>query len=248
MPVIIGVVVGVTCFILLQTASCCNVSCFLWNLNFATLQGNGNLVTSKKPVTAFQKIHCAGSAEVRFHVSDEFQAVVTIDENLDEYVEIVASHDVLNIGTKNGYSISPTQFVVDVYCPVVTGVSISGSGSFGTEDTIIAPTFDSHVSGSGMIDGTVECDHYSAVITGSGRITVSGKSDDASITVTGSGDFRGNDFNTGNATIAVTGSGNAHIGVTDHIKARISGSGNVYYRGEPQIDSSVSGSGRISKR
>ena len=209
------------------------------------IKGNGNPATSEEPVSAFEKINCAAGAEVCYHAGDEYRAVVTIDENLKEYTEILTENNVLNIGFKPGYSISPAKFTVDVYCPVLTGVSMSGNGSFRNTDKIIAPAFETKISGSGKIDATVECDNYSAKITGSGKITINGTCNDANISISGSGEFNGNELNTKNATVTITGSGNANINVADNLKAKITGSGNINYSGEPKVDSNVSGSGRI---
>jgi hypothetical protein len=222
--------------------ACC-MSC----VSVLPIKGNGNLKTSEMTYSPFEKINCGGSAEIRFHANETYRAVVTIDENLEEYIEIAANNNVLNIRTKNGYNISPTKFTVEVYCPVLSGVSMSGSGNFRNEDKIIVPTFESKVTGSGKIEGTVECDNYAAVITGSGKITVSGNSNDANISITGSGDLHGTELSTTNTTITITGSGSANIWVTDNLKARITGSGNVNYKGDPKVDSSVSGSGRLRK-
>jgi len=212
------------------------------------MKGNGNLQTSEKTVSSYEKIYCAGSAEIRFHTGEAYQAVVTIDDNLEEYVEIFTENNVLNIKTKTGHSFSPTKFMVDVYCPVLTGVTMSGSGSFKSADKIIASTFESKIAGSGKIEGTIECDNYSANIAGSGTIAIHGNSNDANISIAGSGDFNGNELNTKNATVSITGSGNANVCVSDNLTAKISGSGNVNYSGEPKVDSNVSGSGRIRKR
>ena len=211
-----------------------------------TIKGNGNVVTSEKTVSAFDKIRVSNSAVVRFHASQEYRAVVTVDENLDEYVEIVTKNNVLNIGTKSG-SYSFTKFQVDVYCPVLTGVSMSGSGNFENMDKITTSTFETSVSGSGRIKVTIDCENFSARISGSGGITTNGNSKDADIVISGSGQFSGNEFNIKNATVRVSGSGNVSICVTDNLTANISGSGGINYRGEPKIDSKVSGSGRIRK-
>jgi len=213
---------------------------------FKAIKGNGSLVTSDKTVSAFEKIKVSSSAEVRFHASQEYRTVITVDENLNEFVEVDVKNNVLNIGTKSG-SYSFTKFSVDVYCPVLTGVSMSGSGSFENMDKITVSTFESAVSGSGRIKLTVECEKFSANISGSGRITVTGNSKDADIGISGSGQFQGNEFTINNATVRVSGSGNINTCVTDNLQATISGSGEINYRGEPKIDSKVSGSGRIRK-
>ena len=222
---------------------------FIIMQNIASVKGNGNLETSEITVSAFEKINCVESAEVCFHASEEYRAVVTIDENLMEYIEILTQDSTLNIKTNSlkQKAILPTKFTVDVYCPVLTGVLMSGSGSFRNEDKIIASTFESRISGSGKIEATIECDNYSARITGSGNIKVYGNSNDANVTITGSGNFSGNELNTKNATLSITGSGNMNINVADSLKAKITGSGNINYSGEPIVDSNVSGSGRIRK-
>jgi len=222
-------------------------ACFVSCVATFPIKGNGNLKTSEITDSTFEKINCGGSAEVYFHPSKEYRTVVTVDENLEEYVEIFTKNNVLNIRNKSGHNISPTKFSVNVYCPVLNGVSMSGSGSFRSMDKILASTFESNVSGSGKIEGTVECDNYSAKISGSGRITIHGNSNDINVSISGSGNFSGNELSSKNATITISGSGNANVCVSDNLKARISGSGNVNYRGEAKVDASVSGSGRIRK-
>ena len=123
------------------------VSC----INLFPTVGNGNLITSEKTVSSFEKINISGSAEVRFHASQEYRTVITVDSNLIEYTEIITRGNTLNIGTKNG-NYSFTKYLVDVYCPIVTGVSVSGSGLFTCNDTITTSTFDSNISGSGKFN------------------------------------------------------------------------------------------------
>jgi hypothetical protein len=214
----------------------------------STIKGSGNLKTSEITFSAFEKINFNIKAEVFFHAGEEYRAVVTIDENLLEYLEIITDDNVLIIMIKGGYGVIPTKFTVDVYCPVLTGVTMSGSGNFSSVDKIIAPAFESNVTGSGRVEATIECDSYTAKITGSGRITVFGNSNDANISIAGSGNFNGNELNTKNANVAITGSGNVNVSVTDVLNASISGSGNITYSGTPKINSNISGSGRIRER
>jgi hypothetical protein len=205
-------------------------------------------VESERTIASFEKIDSSGSAKVRFHVSQEYRVVVTADSNLQEYVEIKTRNNVLSIGTKNGHSYSFTQWIVDVYAPTLTGIALSGSGSFESADTITVSTFASTVSGSGKINGIIECEAFSADISGSGKITVSGNSKDSDITISGSGDINADTFSVKNAHVRVTGSGKANINVTDYLKANITGSGAINYRGNPQkIESNITGSGKIRK-
>jgi hypothetical protein len=226
--------------------------------------GNGNLLSTEMNVPSFEKINVSGSAEVRFHASQSQRVVVTVDSNLSGYVDIFTRNKELNIRLKNRGSYSFTRFLVDVYCPVLTGVSVSGSGSFAAMDKITASSFEANISGSGKTEGTVECGNYSANISGSGKIinnvvcdnltayisgsgeiTITGTGKDSNVRITGSGDFNGIEFKTNNVSAQISGSGNMNIWVLDYLKANVSGSGSVRYRGNPRIDFSGGGSGRI---
>ena len=206
--------------------------------------GNGDLAASERTVSSFEKINSSGSAEVRFYISNEYRVVVTVDSNLKEYTEVYTRGNVLNIGTKNGNYIF-TKYLVDVYCPVLTGISISGSGQFSGNDAIITSTFNANVSGSGKIEGTIECETFSAKISGSGNITVTGNGRDLDMDISGSGVFNGFEFSLNKADVHITGSGKVNINVSENLNANISGSGEINYRGDPKIDSKISGSGRI---
>ena len=210
------------------------------------IRGNGDLVTSERSVSSFEKIKVSGSAEVYFHGSEEYRAVVTVDSNLEEYTEVYTTGDTLNVKTGHGNYLF-TKYAVDVYCPALTGVSISGSGQFSGNDTIITSTFDVNVSGSGSIEGTIDCNNFSAGISGSGNIMITGTGKDSDIDISGSGNFSGNEFNAHNASVRISGSGKASICVTNNLNINISGSGEVRYLGNPEIVSSVSGSGKIKK-
>ena len=236
------------------------VSCY----SLDSINGNGNMVTSERVVSTFEKIQISGSVIVNYHASQEYRAVVTVDSNLEEYTMVYTEGDALKIGTKDGKSYSFTNYIVDVYCPKPSAVSISGSARFNGIDKINTSTFTLGISGSAKINGTFECDNFAARISGSGdveshiecnkfethisgsaKIAVSGAAKEMSISLAGSGTFTGNEFQTSNANVSISGSSRAHIWVLDYLKAKVSGSGKITYRGNPKIDYTGSGSGRL---
>jgi hypothetical protein len=208
--------------------------------------GNGDIETYEVSVSDFANIDNSCSASVRFHASDEYRAVISVDSNLEEYTRVYTDGNVLHIDTENG-NYDFTEFVVDVYCPTLNGVTLTGSGSFSSDETIITSNFNAEVTGSGSISGSVDSDTLYARGSGSGSITIAGNSDSAEIRFSGSGSFRGSDFSANNADVRVTGSGSVTINVINNLKADLSGSGSLHYGGDPDIDSEVTGSGDITK-
>jgi len=213
-----------------------------------TVKGNGNLLTSEKTVSKFEKIVTSGSVEVNYYTSEDYRVVVTIDENLHEYLEIFTQNNTLNIGFKRNVSFSKiTKYLVEIYSPVLSGVSADGFIEFEGMDVITTTTFQTKISGSGKIKGAIECENFSAKIEGFGEMTITGSSKDAHIDISGSGIFNGEKFITKSTTVNISGFGNVFIFVIDNLKANISGSGTLYYWGDPKVETSISGFGKIIK-
>ena len=228
------------------------------------IKGNGNMVTSEKPLTDFYAVNISRNATVNYHESPEYRAVVTVDSNLDEYISVYTDNGTLYIGAKRGRHYLFTQYTVDVYAPSLEGVSISGFARFEGKDKINSSVFSLRISGSGKINGDFECQDFSARISGygdirgnvtcknlqadisgSGDITLTGSCDYFNVTVSGAGDFSGREFQTNNADVRISGSGRINIWVLENLRANISGAGIVRYRGTPKIDFRGSGAGRM---
>ena len=209
-----------------------------------------NIVSTEIAVSSFERINISSNANVRFHLADEHRVVVSIDENFVERLDIrTARNNTLNIGVSGRNTNRITRFVVDVYSPRVTNVSISGAGTFTTVDAISVPRFEVSVSGSGRMSGMIETTNFAGSVSGSGNISVLGNARSANVTVSGSGSFDGDRFLVRNTTVNVSGSGSANVYAVESLNARVSGSGSVIYRGEPSnINTQVSGSGRITRR
>lgn len=241
----------------------CCLSCVV-NVNMRTIKGNGNIITSEKNVSSFEEIRMSGGVSVNYYASDEYRVRLTVDSNLAEYVEITTKGNVLSIEVEDG-SYSFTKFVVDIYSPHISKITISGSGNFEAIDKMNVQTFRSKItgsgkikgnfectnfdvciSGSGNINGMVKCDDFSVRISGSGNVTLVGSAKKTAINISGSGSFEGSEFKINNATFRVNGSGKINTQVEDYLDASISGSGNIQYRGNPETHFSVSGSGKIN--
>jgi len=220
---------------------------FFASCTIIPIAGNGHLVTSERIVSSFQKINSGSSVEIRFNTSPEYRVVVTADSNLIEFVTSEIRNNTLYIEIKNG-NYSFTKILVEIYSPVLTSVSISGSGSFESNDKVTSSIFETNVSGSGYIKVTLESEIFSSIISGSGNIYISGNNDNSNIKISGSGKFNGNEFITKYITINISGSGIANIFVTDNLNAIVSGSGEINYRGNPSdVKTNISGSGKINR-
>jgi len=232
---------------------------------FAKVKGNGDITEVEKTLSAFTKLENACSADIRFHKSDAYRAVITTDSNIQEYVELTQKGDSLTISMKSG-NYDFKKLDVDVYCPSLRVISLAGSGDFECADKIEAESFEinilgsgdmkidvestdnrTNIMGSGDISGQVVCQTFSATISGSGDISYKGSADNANINVMGSGDFKGREFQTKETKVSIMGSGDVDISVENSLEISIMGSGDVRYFGNPSVSTSVMGSGDVRK-
>ena len=232
---------------MITVGSCCLISSCI-NLNGVTIQGNGEIVDTEIILTSFEQIQNNCSADITYHVSQDFKIIITTDSNLIEFVETEVIDDILVIKTKRGtYSFS--EFTVNVYGPELKGLSISGSGDFLCKEIIQTPKFEININGSGDIKGKFEVTTFLANIKGSGEIRVMGSTDELKLSISGSGDFEGEKFISNHAEIKINGSGDVDIHVNESLNFQIYGSGDVRYSGKPTaVNHSIFGSGEVIKK
>jgi hypothetical protein len=207
--------------------------------------GNGNSITSERAVSSFDRVHVAANALVRIHLAEETRVIVSADSNLNEFIGVETKKNTLEIKTRPARKYSHPHFTVDVYSPIISGVSVKGPGSIELVDKISAPSFRVNSTGDGSITGAIECGTFEANMVGSCVISVTGSAERAGINVVGEGTFNGKDFKLIHADIVITGEGSITLWATDSLTSTITGSGEVKYRGDPVIDFSGAGSCRF---
>ncbi|MDR1909190.1 MAG: DUF2807 domain-containing protein [Spirochaetaceae bacterium] len=208
--------------------------------------GNGDIITIDRTISSsFDGIHLETGATVNLYQNPEQKISITVDSNIEKFIQTEIKNGILDIKYWNGYN-RPTQNIINIYTPGIQSIAISGSGTIVIADKITTDSLKTHISGSGEIEGPVECDTLAISIFGSGDIKLNGRSREAEISISGSGDVVCDKLQVNNADIRISGSGAVLIDVADNLKGRIFGSGNILYLGTPRINFRASGSGKIS--
>ena len=85
-------------------------------------------------------------------------------------------------------------------------------------------------------------------MSGAGSATCAGEVRDQEVRISGAGSFNAEDLPSVTASATISGTGSAHVRVSERLDARVSGVGSITYRGNPTVRKSVSGVGHISQR
>lgn len=246
--------------------------CFYVNLGGDMVVGNGELETRDIELdSAVTGLTNQTSVDVIIDMDLKGKAVLEAESNLIDLVEVSQSSDGnVTVDMKPHTSFSLRK-PMTLRIPAIEGgrIEINGSGDVSqTGRTLTGESFDIHISGSGdikismetqrlslAVDGSgdmdlsVKVDEANVRSNGSGDITISGLVQDLDVSLSGSGSFRGFDFSAQEASVDISGSGDANVFVTGKLTGSINGSGDITYDGDPDsVSISDNGSGEVHQR
>ncbi|UCH61193.1 MAG: DUF2807 domain-containing protein [Anaerolineales bacterium] len=214
-----------------------------------TVRGSGTLVTEERSVSSFNSLELSSVGRLVIELGDQESLRVEAEENLLEYIETEVRGRTLQIGSRRGVSLIPTESI-NFYLTVVSldSIMISGLGDVLAPD-LQAETFSIDISGGGNLNlDSLDADRLRVGISGLGSLDIDGgQVRDQDIEISGAGDYNAGQLESRTAEVDISGLGSATLRVSDHLEANISGSGSVSYYGNPRVDENISGIGRVEQ-
>ena len=180
----------------------------------------------------FEQIKLVSNMKIRIHPAENKRIEINVPLVLRRYVEIKTKDDILEISS-GIHDIS--QVIVDIYCTVLSGVELYGSGDVSFTNRLKTASFYSNIDGSGTIDGKVECDVLSMSITGTGSVLFEGSAKNMKMNLSGNARFDGKNLQCNNAAVFISGNSNAVVWINDTLEGEITGNGVLSYRGDPAL-------------
>lgn len=235
------------------------------NDKWPCVNGKGPIVTEMRTETGFTAVNSEIEATLYITQGPEFEIRVLAQQNILDNIETDISGGELQI--KGDHCINNSEPVlIYITMPVVSALSISGSGAIYTQnkitspyisfdisgsgevttiDSVITGSLDVNISGSGNMDFMGSATAVDAAISGSGDISMTGFGTNLDVDISGSGEMHGYNFPVSIADINISGSGSMETNVMVELDVDISGSGDVYYKGTPVVSAKMSGSGTL---
>ncbi|MEM9919091.1 MAG: head GIN domain-containing protein [Bacteroidota bacterium] len=206
--------------------------------------GKGEVVTDEISIGDFTGIKLRIGADVYIRQGSPQKVEIEAQQNIINQLDRDIDNDNWEIEF-DGCVKNHRDIRVFVTLPEIKNISIEGSGSVFSENTLDADQLVLRISGSGDMDLAVDADELDTKISGSGDIKIEGKSNEFDLRINGSGDFRAFNMDAERGDIRITGSGNAEVTVENVLDVNITGSGDVRYRGNPTINEKITGSGDL---
>jgi len=208
-----------------------------------TTSGNGQMTDGSFSYDgSITKIIVYGvPATVNIRPESSSELTYTIDDNLQDLLEITYQNGVLRIGTRNRASITSNRISFEIGADSLEEIVVDGAATIQGSGTFSAASFALEINGAGSAELALNAQRVSAEINGAGDITLSGAAEDLHITGAGAVDINTRNLIAQHATISLEGVGSAQIHAEQTLDASVEGVGSITYWGDPELTSSAAG-------
>ncbi len=259
------IVIGLVLVSLLALGTAC-AGCSVLHI----LRGSGDTVEKSYDYKDFTSISAGWAFRVEVTRADAYSVKISVDDNLEQYLDVSKDGSTLKITMQNGYIYSNTHFEAVVTTPRLEELNISGasrgtvSGFKSADDFRLEVSGASQatladmavnrltieVSGASRATGNVDASGNTSIqVSGASTVNIDGKGVDADIEVSGASTADLTDFAVRDARANVSGASNATVSASGTISGDVSGASHLYYTGSPTLGRiSTSGASSVSKK
>lgn len=210
------------------------------------VRGNGHMKTESRTAGDFDKISAGGVYHVELQQGGTNSISIDAEENLLPYIETRISGGELEVTTRKGVNIDPTQkIIVHVTIQQVKRLSASGACSYTGKGRIKSDNLKLVFSGATHADLDLNAKNLEVGMSGASRVDLKGNCEKVAYQASGAANIEALDFQTEEAEIGISGSGEAKVAVAKKLNVSVSGVGKVRYKGNPAVNQSVSGMGNV---
>lgn len=146
-------------------------------INFSDneIAGNGTIVTKQRAINeSFDKINVSNGITAKISQNDHKEIAVTIDENLQENIEIYVENQTLFIKATEMF-VTSEDIVVTISNPEFKGIKTSSGAKVSSQNTIKSIYLLAETSSGSEIDIDVEADELLASSSSGSEINLKGK-------------------------------------------------------------------------
>jgi len=185
--------------------------------SFLPIKGSGMPVDKNISVSGFNGIDVSGGFDVILVQGNSEELILTVQENLFEYITAKVDQGILKIYTEN--NLQPTKpMKARISFKNLRDLKVSGGGDIICETDINVPELSVNVSGGGDIATVLNTEKLNCDISGGGDVKIDGNVKNYGLKMSGGGNIR-SEINAGMIDCEISGGGD--ITITNRDKASV---------------------------
>lgn len=214
------------------------------------VRGNGHVITETRNETGFTGVRVSGAIDLYVRQDSSTSVKIEVDENLQPLIITEKEGNILIIRQKNGVNLKPTRSVkVYVAAPVLEQFYASGACDIFGEGRINSDgNIRVDLSGASEIKMDLRSPKVEVFVSGAGTVRLSGETKDFLVEGSGSTDVKCFDLLAENASVDISGAGDAEVFASVRLNVDVSGAADVNYKGAATVTQHVSGAGSVKKK
>ena len=195
---------------------------------FTRVVGSGNLRTQEEFLSGFLNVDMGSGFKVNI-VQGSYRILITADDNLFDYIQVVKTGDTLMIGLEPGVSFQTLALRAEISMPDLEALQFSGGVTGNATGFMLSHGVEVELSGGSILDMKGEAGNLSLVCSGGSNARLS-------------------DFSVADADVELSGGSQGTINVDGTLNADLSGGSHLFYMGNPTLGAiSTSGGSEITR-
>jgi hypothetical protein len=217
--------------------------------NVTTITGSGNEVTQEAAFTDYDKVDVSHAFRVNIKQGDDYSAVITIDDNLQQYLKVDKVGDTLKVGLDPAVIVGRATMRADITMPQLAALKLSGASRGAITGFESSNSFNSTLSGASRLEGDIQAGDTDLNAAGSVRIKLKGSGGDLTVDARGASGVDLEDFSVSDASVKASGASQVTVNASGTLNADASGSSTIYYLGDPTLGKvDTSGASSIKRK
>lgn len=210
-----------------------------------TIYGSGDLITETLYLSSFNSITVNTVASVNLTRGDNQEVVLTVDDNIREYVKFTVYNEHLYLDTENNVNLEEFTIILDITIPRIENIVVNGVSDVVGQNEFTGNYLNLVMNGVGYIYLNLDIYEVRSDLNGVGNVELSGTAVNQIANVSSVGNLNAFELVTDTSYVAANSVGNANVYADDYLHAMIGSLGSIYYRGHPVVYQVVEGQGRV---
>jgi len=210
-------------------------------------KGSGNEVTIMPEVSGFDSLDIGHSFEVDIIQSQTYSLVVTVDDNIEQYLVIDDSGGTLTLNLEDNRSYTNVTLRAQISMPMLSTLELSGASEAEITRFASSDPFELRVSGASEAMGDIKAGDVTIKVSGASDVRLEGNGGNLLLNVSGASQVNLEEFTVQDAALDISGASEVIVNVNGDLNVSASGASDVTYVGSPRLgDIETSGASSIN--
>jgi hypothetical protein len=209
------------------------------------IEGSGEFITEEIEVPYFHSISVSTAGLVSIRQGTEQNVIVTVDDNIIDYLIVRVQDDELIIEVINNVQLSNYELAIDVNMTDLESLVTNSAGSIRGLNTFEEDRVNLMVNSAGSIFLNLIVDQLNSMSNSAGNLFLSGQANKHNAMLSSAGNLSAFELATDTTTIILNSAGNAEVFASELLDVTINSVGSVFYKGAPVIIQHLNSIGRV---